>query len=187
MALFLLGLAIFLGSHLFVGLARGPRAALIAKLGTFGFKGLFAVVAILGLTLTVLGWQQAGPGTPFYVAPGWLYHLTYLLVWVAFVLAVSAYLPAGKIAGGTKHPLLAAIKFWALAHLLVNGDARSLILFLSVLAWAVIARIAAKKRGDNGRPAGSPVNDLIAVVIGTVGYLVVFFWLHRYIAGVALH
>ena len=48
--------------------------------------------------------------------------------------------------------MLVAIKIWALAHLLANGDAGGMLLFGSFLAWAVFDRIAVKKRGDLGAP-----------------------------------
>ena len=43
-----------------------------------------------------------------------------------------------RVAGVIRHPQLAAVKLWALAHLLVNGDAASLILFGGLLVWAVL-------------------------------------------------
>ena len=46
--------------------------------------------------------------------------------------------------------MLAGVKTWAFAHLLSNGDLGSILLFGSFLAWAVYARIAAKRRGDAG-------------------------------------
>lgn len=186
MTIFLLGLILFIGAHLFTALARGPRAALIGKIGEAGYKGAFALVALIGLVLVVRGWPQADT-TVLYVTPYWLRHLTYLLVLIAFILVAAAYLPAGKIAAGAKHPMLAGVKVWAFAHLLVNGDVRSVLLFGSILAWAVINRIALKKRGDNGRAAGPLLNDIIAVGAGAAGFVAVFVWLHPYIAGVALH
>jgi uncharacterized membrane protein len=60
--------------------------------------------------------------------------------------AVRAYLP-GKIKATVRHPMLAAIKFWALAHLIANGDLASIILFGSFLAYAVVDRILLKSRG----------------------------------------
>jgi uncharacterized membrane protein len=102
------------------------------------------------------------------------------------ILLAAAYLPKGKIAAAVKHPMLAGVKAWALAHLLVNGDVRSVLLFGSFLAYGVIDRIMVKRRGAS-TPAPGPVrNDLIAVVAGVAVWAAIYFHLHRYIAGVAL-
>ena len=64
---------------------------------------------------------------------------------------VAAYFP-GRIKRTLKHPMLAGVKIWALAHLLANGDLGSILLFGSILAWAVVARISVKRRDEVPRP-----------------------------------
>ncbi len=184
MTTFILGLIIFFGSHLFTSFARAPRAALIAKMGEGPYKGLYSLVSLIGLVLIVRGWPEADR-TVLYVLPYFVVHITYLLVLIALILVVAAYAPAGYIAEKTKHPMLAGVKVWAFAHLLVNGDVRSLMLFGSFLAYAVIDRIAVKKRGEMGRASKGWQNDLIAVIIGLVAYGLIFRF-HGSIAGVAL-
>ncbi|HBN94351.1 MAG TPA: NnrU family protein, partial [Hyphomonas sp.] len=86
-----------------------------------------------------------------------------------------------------KHPMLVAVKLWALGHLLANGEWNSIILFGSFLAYAVIDRIAVKKRGDNGPPgdvAVSNMGDIGALVIGTGVYVAFVFHLHQWLIGV---
>jgi uncharacterized membrane protein len=185
MTVFILGLLIFFGAHLFTALARGARASMVAKLGEGPYKGLYSLVSLAGFVLIVIGWRGADAGL-LYVAPPWARHITYVLVLIAFVLLAAAYLPAGRIAAAAKHPMLAGVKIWALAHLLVNGEVRSVILFGSFLAYAVIDRIAVKKRGETGRAAGPLRNDILAIVAGAAFYAAVAFWAHKYIAGVAL-
>ena len=107
-------------------------------------------------------------------------------MWFSFVALVAAYAPAGKIKGMLRHPMLVGVKVWALAHLLVNGDLGSLILFGTFLAWAVYDRIAVKRRGDPGAPrSGVTAGDAIAVVVGSVAY-VAMFWLHPWLIGVPI-
>ncbi len=106
---------------------------------------------------------------------------------IAFVLLAAAQLPKGKIAAATKHPMLAGVKIWAFAHLLVNGEVRSVILFGSFLAYAVIDRIAVNKRGEQTPAAGPVRNDVMAIIVGVALYAAVFLYLHRWIAGVPLH
>ncbi|MEL6361037.1 MAG: NnrU family protein [Pseudomonadota bacterium] len=185
MILFLLGLIIFFGTHVFTSFARGGREGALSKLGEGGYKGLYSVIALIGFVLIIRGWPSADP-TVLYTSPYWLRHVTYLLTLIAFVLLAAAYLPAGQIAARAKHPMLAGVKVWAFSHLLVNGDVRSIILFGSFLGYAVLARIAAKRRGAPTRAAGSVMNDLVAVGAGAVAWAGVYFYLHPIIAGVAL-
>ncbi|MCB2112911.1 MAG: NnrU family protein [Parvularculaceae bacterium] len=185
MTLFLLGLVVFFGSHLFTALARGPREALVARLGAGPYKGLYSLAALAGFALIVIGWRGAD-ATIVYTTPEWMRHVTYLLVLAALILLASAYLPKGKLAAAAKHPMLAGVKLWAFAHLLVNGEVRSILLFGSFLAFAVVDRIAVKKRGEPTPTTGPVSNDFIAAIAGLGLWLAIFFVLHPYIAGVAL-
>ncbi len=183
--MFYIGLVIFLGAHLWAALARDARAGMIDRLGAMPFKGVFSLVSLAGFVLIVIGWRSADAGL-LYAPPAFLRHVTYLLMLVALVCLAAAYLPSGKIAAMLKHPMLAAVKLWAFAHLLANGEVRSVVLFGSFLAFAVIDRIAVKKRGAPTPPAGPAINDAIAVIVGAGAWAAIYFVLHPYIAGVAL-
>jgi uncharacterized membrane protein len=91
----------------------------------------------------------------------------------------------GRIRGWLRHPMLVAVKIWALAHLLVNGDAGGMLLFGALLAWAVFDRIAVKRRGDAGAPRISRFTraDALAIGVGTVAFVVMIF-LHPVLIGV---
>ncbi|MEM9232738.1 MAG: NnrU family protein [Pseudomonadota bacterium] len=186
MALFILGLMIFVGGHLFLATARGTRQGLVDRLGEMPFKGLVSLIFLLGLVITVIGWRMTSPAPLLYTPPEWLRPVNYLLVWAAFVLSTAAYVPAGRIAVAVKHPMVLGVKLWAFAHLLTNGELRSVLLFSVMLAWGVIDRIALKKRGDVGRPYQSATGDIVSVIGGSIGFAAVFLWLHPYIAGVAV-
>ena len=185
MTLFLLRLFIFFGAHLFTAFARGARSALIRKIGAGPYKGTYSLVSLAGFVCIVLGWRTADASV-LYTTPEWTRHFVYLLVLIAFILLAAAYAPAGKIAASVRHPMLAAVKLWAFAHLLVNGEVRSVILFGAFLAYAVVDRIAVKRRDAPTRAAGPARNDIIAVVVGVAAYAFVALFAHRYIAGVAL-
>lgn len=186
MSLLILGLILFLGAHSFTTL-RQPRAALIGRLGEGGYKGLYGVVSIVGFVLIAYGFAtyRAGGYIQVWDPPTGLRHLTLLLMWPAFIALVAAYSP-GAIKRRLKHPMLVAVKIWALAHLLANGDLGSIVLFGSFLAWAVYDRIAVKKRElVEPRPLepGSTRGDIIAVVVGTLLYVAMMF-LHPILIGV---
>ncbi|MEJ2626852.1 MAG: NnrU family protein [Pseudolabrys sp.] len=121
---------------------------------------------------------------PIWSPPIWMRHVTVGLMLISIVVLASFRIPS-HIQAWTKHPMLASIKIWAFAHLLVNGDLGSILLFGSFLAWAVLARIAAKRRGDLG-PRIAPTgwrNDIIVVVFGVVLYLLLGFYFHPYVIG----
>jgi len=107
------------------------------------------------------------------------------LMWPASILIAAAYIP-GNIKKTLKHPLLVAVKTWAFAHLCANGDLGGIILFASVLAWAVYDRISLKYRSDLGGPAipyGGTRNDIIAIVVGTIIYLALGLVFHPVVIG----
>lgn len=180
------GLAIMLGAHVFVTF-RDRRAALIARLGQGGYRVLFSVVSLAGLVLIVWGYGEyrAGEWIQLWSPPAFMRHLTVGLMLVAAVLFVATYVPS-HVRTRVKHPMFAAIKIWAFAHLLSNGDLGSIVLFAGFLAWAVYARIAARRRGDLGpqtAPAGW-TNDAIVAITGVVLYLVLGYYFHPYVIGI---
>jgi uncharacterized membrane protein len=194
----LLGTLLFVGTHGFT-MAREPRAALIGRLGENGYKIAYSLLSLLGLVLIGVGYGQYREAGYIQVwdPPAWTRHLALLLVWFAFVAFAAAYLP-GRIKGALKHPMMVGIKVWALAHLLANGDLGSMLLFGSLLAWAVVARIGIKRRsvaaahgGPLVEPAapGTPAgfrNDALALGIGTAAFLAFAIWLHPRLIGVAV-
>jgi uncharacterized membrane protein len=104
----------------------------------------------------------------------------------AVIFVVTSYI-RGRIYTALKHPMLVGVKLWAAAHLLANGDLGSIILFGSVLAWAVYDRISLKRREDAGAPpipVGGIGNDIIAVAVGVVAYLALAFAFHPLVIGV---
>jgi len=189
--LLVLGLVIFLGTHSF-SMARGSRAGLIARIGEGPYKGLYSLASLAGIVLISIGYGQyrAGGYVPVWDPPVWTRHLALLLVLVAFICFVAAYLP-GHIKARLKHPMLVGVKIWALAHLLANGDLGSILLFGSFLAWGVAARISVKRRdvaaqhGGTATPAGIR-NDVLAVAIGTAVYVAFVLWLHPWLIGVSV-
>ncbi len=102
------------------------------------------------------------------------------------ILVVASYL-RGRIYTTLKHPMLAGVKLWAFSHLLANGDLGSIILFGSILAWAVYDRISLKRRTDPGAPpipVGGAGNDVLAVVVGLIAYAALVYVFHPLVIGV---
>jgi uncharacterized membrane protein len=183
----ILGLLLFLGAHTLTT-QRELRARFVVSMGDSGYKLGYSLVSLLGLVLIVWGFAH-------YRATGWIdvwyppkamRHLTEALMLPAVILVVAAYI-RGRIYTKLKHPMLAGIKLWALAHLLANGDLGSIILFGAFLGWAVFDRISLKHRADAGGPpipVGGTSNDLIAIAVGIVAYLALGFAFHPVVIGV---
>lgn len=188
MLILILGIAIFVGVHVFATF-RPQRAALIERHGLQTYKLVYSLVAVVGLGLIVYGFSRyrAEGMIQLWTPPQWTRHLAMPLVWFAFVALASRRAPASRIRGWVRHPTLVAVKSWALAHLLVNGDLGGAILFGSFLAWAVYDRIAVKKRGDTGAPRLDAFTrgDAIAVGAGTAIFALILV-LHPWLFGVAV-
>jgi uncharacterized membrane protein len=187
LAILVVGLVVFLGAHGFVT-CRAQRAAVIARIGEGPYKGLIALVSLIGLVL--IGYGFAAYRTTGWVdvwyPPRWTYYITQLLMWPASIFVVAAYI-RGDIWRQLKHPMLVGVKTWAAAHLISNGDLGSIVLFGSFLAWAVYDRITLKRRSDPGAPpipADGRRRDLIAIAVGTLLYLALGFVFHPIVVGV---
>ncbi|QND36728.1 NnrU family protein (plasmid) [Sinorhizobium meliloti] len=189
MAILVLGIIIFLSMHLVRVVAPGFRAGIIDSRGKGTWMGLYTIVSLVGLCLIIYGFGQArGETSMLYDPPIFLRHIALLLMLVAFIVLAAGFLPAGRIAVALKHPQVLSIKIWALAHLLANGETSSVLLFGSFLAWAVILRISLKRReraGEKVLPVfKSARNDVLAVVIGLVAFVLFVWKLHELLIGV---
>lgn len=187
MTLLVFGLVLFLGIHSVSIVANGSREAAVARFGEGPWKGLYSVVAAVGLALIVYGYPEARlEGTLLYQPPPWTRHLTATLMLPVFPLLLAAYLP-GRIRTAAKHPMLVSVKLWAVAHLVSNGFTHDVLLFAGFLTWAVLDRISLARRP--ARPITTapttPVNDLLAVVLGLALYAGTLMWAHRAWIGVA--
>ena len=186
MLILILGIVVFLGAHTFTTF-RETRTGAIERVGYGPYRGLYSVVAVIGFVLIVWGFSRyrAEGMIQVWYPPAGMRHLTILLMWFAFVALAAMGKQPGRIRGWLRHPMLVAIKIWALAHLLVNGDLGGMVLFGSFLAWAVFDRIAVKRRGDLGakRVSGFTRADVTALVAGTVAFIAMIF-LHPYLIGV---
>ncbi|HLY58420.1 MAG TPA: NnrU family protein [Stellaceae bacterium] len=186
MTVLVLGIVVFLGAHTLTTL-RDTRARLIAWLGEGPYKGLYSLGSAIGLGLVVWGFSRyrAEGLIQVWEPPVWTRHLTITLMWFAFVALAAAYSGPGRIKGWLRHPMLNAVKIWALAHLLANGDAGGIVLFGALLVWAGYDRIAVKRRGDAGAPRlpSFTRGDAIALGAGSLAYVAMIL-LHPYVIGV---
>ena len=188
MTLLLAGLVLFLGSHSVRIFADDWRARRIATLGPNGWKGVYSLVAVAGFVMIVYGYAEARQApVVLYSAPVWTRHLAALLTLPAFVLLAAAYVPGTRIKRAVGHPMVLAVKVWALSHLIANGTLADLLLFGSFLVWAVLDYVAARRRdraAGTVHVAGPVWRDALAVIVGVVAWAAFAMWLHRVLIGV---
>ena len=184
--LLIAGLLLFIAPHILVT-DRARRAALIARIGHGAYMVLFSVISIAGIVAIAYGFglYRQTQWIDVWSPPTWTRHVAVALMWLASICVVAAYI-RGDIQRVLKHPMLVGVKLWAAAHLISNGDLGSIILFGAILAWAVYDRISLKRRTDPGAPpipSGGRRNDILAVVAGTLLYLVLGFLFHPLVVG----
>lgn len=189
MAVLILGLIIFLGAHSARIVAEPWRLRTIGRIGELPWKGLYSLVSLAGFVLIVIGYGEARQlGLPLYDPPTFTRHIASLLMLPAMVLLVAAYVPRNHLKARFGHPMLLAVKLWALAHLLSNGRAAEVLLFGAFLAWAVADFIAARRRDRAAAtvyPAGEGLRTVIVVVAGVLLWAVFAAVLHQSLIGVA--
>ena len=100
LAVLILGLVVFIGSHALT-MARGARAALVARIGEIAYKIIYSLVAIIGIALIAWGYGQyrATGWVQIWNPPGFMRHVTVALMWPATICVVAAYVP-GRIKTG---------------------------------------------------------------------------------------
>jgi uncharacterized membrane protein len=184
MTLLIAGIAVFLGVHLVPTLPH-VRARLIARLGENGYRLLFSALSLAGLALLIFGFAKA-PVIQIWSPPAWTRWVAIALMLPAFILLVAAYVP-GRIKAKVRHPFLAAVKLWALAHLIANGDLAAMILFGAFLAYAAYDRVSLKRRAETGlvvvRGTGRAENDIVSIGVGLALYVLFLVWLHKLLIG----
>lgn len=187
MAVLIAGMVLFLGIHSIRIVAEPGRGGLVARLGLWPYKGIYSLIALAGLVLIVIGYGQARMDpVSLYQPPAFLRHLNMLLMLIVFPAMLAAYLP-GRVQTALAHPLLVAVKAWALGHLLVNGMLHDVLLFGGFLAWAVADRISIKRRTAPGSSPRLPAwrfNDALVIIGGLGLYFAFAFWLHPILIGV---
>lgn len=166
--LLVFGILLWSVTHLFVAWGVQARGRLIGSLGLGPYKGLFALTLLIALALIVMGWRSM-PATSLWLPPPGMRHATMSLMPIAVILFISARAPT-DIKQYIRHPQLTGVKLWAVAHLLSNGETRSIILFGGLLAWAVLEVIFINRR-DGAWKKPAPVGmtrTLISAAIGLV-------------------
>lgn len=187
MLILISGLVLFFGPHFFSAIRTRAEGQDLRAKNEGLYMGLYSLISLAGFVLIIYGYGLTRGAGVVYVPPIGLQHINLLLMIPAIILLVASQIPAGHLKRVSKHPMLVAVKLWAVGHLLANGELNSVILFGSFLAFAVFDRIMLKRRGDAGGSGGAQVSamwDAVAVVVGLAVYLAFLLWLHPILFGV---
>lgn len=167
MTILILGVAIWMAAHFFKRLLPEQRA----QMGDRG-KGLVALLLVASVVLMVLGYRSA-PQVAIYTPIAGMGHANNLVMFIA-VFMMGAGSVKGVVASKIRHPMLLGVLLWAGAHLLVNGDLASLILFGGMGVWSLLQmRLINRAEGTWDAPAAGPIaKDARCVLITLVLYAV---------------
>ena len=175
MVLLISGVALWWAAHLFKRVAPDRRAALGAK-----GKGLVAVLLVLSVFLMARGYGQADGPVWWGRSPATT-GINNLLVLLGFYLYAADGMGT-RVTAWIRHPQLTGFSLWAVAHLLVNGDLASLILFGGLLAWALVEIVLLTRAGAWKRRTGPfPARKEIMAAVGAVVVMLVVGLVHGWI------
>lgn len=168
----MLGVALWSLAHLFKRLAPAPRE----KMGAAG-RGVIAVLIVASVAIMVQAYAPA-EGSIYWGRSAPLVGINNLLMLFAVYFMAASFFKS-RITSKIRHPQLTAIKTWAIAHLLVNGDTASFVLFGGLLVWAIVSVILINKAGKPALqvPALSMGREALTLFTTVVIYGVIA-WLH---------
>ena len=188
----ILGLILFLGAHSVRIWADGWRNRTIEHYGDKAFKGVHALVSLLGFYLLVVGYGEARLETvALWNPPIFTKHISILLMLLSSILLVATYVPRNHFKMRLGHPMVLSVKVWALSHLLANGNLADLVLFGSFLIWAVLNFRSARARDRVLLAESESTNQpkmfatLITLGGGMALWALITFVLHAKVFGVA--
>jgi uncharacterized membrane protein len=189
MAVFIIGLILFLGVHSLRVFADGWRGTMVARLGLGPWKGLYALASLAGFAVLVWGYGMARQAPVIvWSPPAGMRHATELFTLIAFIFFAASRAPGNVFKARVGHPMLIGVKFWAFGHLLANGTLNDIVLFGAFLAWAVVTCIAARRRDRRAGvvyPAATAQGSGAALVVGVIAWVVFAAFLHRPLIGVS--
>lgn len=168
----ILGIALWYGAHLFKRLAPARRAAMTEKMGEAA-RGPIAFIILISVVLMVIGFRGS-EFVPVYEPPSWGKHANNLLM-VFSVILFGLGSSKSRARGMLRHPMLTGMLIWAGAHLLVNGDRDSILLFGGMAVWSVLEMLVINRAEPRPAPftGGSLAGDIRLLVISAVVFAVI--------------
>jgi uncharacterized membrane protein len=186
MTLLIAGVLLWALVHFIPSLAQPLKQSMVSKMGENGYKGIFTLLMFAALALIIFGWRSIEQPAYVYHLPVWTRHLGMLLVLLGFLLMGASNYNT-RIKQFVRHPQLTGVAVWAIAHLIMNGDNRSLVLFGGLGIWAVLEIVFINRREGAWEKPDIPAwsQEVKGLVISLVVFAV-FVFAHPWIAGVPI-
>lgn len=183
MLLLILGVLLWSLVHLFPSVSPTGRTVLKARLGEGPYKGAFSLTIVASIALIVVGWRSVPPAN-LYSPPFSGSLIIPALMLVSFVLFAAASAP-GNIKRYLRHPMLTGMIVWGGAHLLANGESRSVVLFGGMTIWAILSILAISRREGawTNKPAAVPLSRDLMTIVASAALFALVAWGHRFVFG----
>jgi uncharacterized membrane protein len=180
------GLFLWIALHLLPSAAPLAKQKIIAKTGDKAYQGIFALLVFAGLLLIIFGWRNTIPEY-VYNPPAGIRHMAMLIAVVGVILFISANFPT-RIKLIIRHPQLSGVLLWAVAHLLLNGDSRSVTVFGALAAWSLLSMFTINRREgkwEKPQPTKGWWLEAVIVIVGLIVSVIIVRF-HQYLSGIAL-
>ncbi|WP_371168209.1 NnrU family protein [Aliiroseovarius sp. 2305UL8-7] len=175
MPILILGLALWYAGHFWKRVVPAHHAAMGSKA-----RGISALVILVSVVVMVIGFKLVdSPDLLLY--PAYFKPLNNIAIVFAFYL-VSPGPSKGALFYKMRHPMLTGFIVWAVAHIIVNPDLGSMVLFGGLTIWAVAEIIVINRAEPDWQPnpKGAIKKDAIffgaaivlTLVVGTIHDLV---------------
>lgn len=149
-------------------------------MGRLPYRGVFALITFSALGMIIYGWQVADPGY-VYTPPAWGLHVNNALMVLAILLMTAAEMPT-RIKRWVRHPMLSGMVLWAVAHLLANGDQKSVVMFSVLGLWSALAIVLINRRdGPWQKPEPASAKQDFLVVAGGLVATAVIIGIHMFL------
>ncbi|WP_028879088.1 NnrU family protein [Terasakiella pusilla] len=187
MAFLISGLLLWIVAHMVPVVAPDFRNAMVQKLGEWPYKGVFSLILFGSVGLMVVGWRSIESVTPLYDFYDLAAFPALIIVLIGFVLIAASILPS-NFRRLIRHPQLTGFSLWAFAHLLLNGDLRTTVLFGGLLAWSLATMALLNKRDGTFAPPAKvlPHKGVMVAALGFVLFIGAVLG-HEYLSGVNLN
>ncbi|MFK7976850.1 MAG: NnrU family protein [Halioglobus sp.] len=183
MVLLSIGVLLFAVVHFVPSLMPELKQAGLSKLGDGGYKGVFSLLLLGSFALMIVGWRSAEV-TYLYQPPAALRTIALALMLAAFVLLAASSLKS-RIKQFIRHPQLTGVALWSVAHLMLNGDSRSAVLFVGLGLWAILSILLINRRDGAWTKDEVPPMAAEFVLLATAAVTIaVTIYIHPWISGV---
>ncbi|MEO9824646.1 MAG: NnrU family protein [Paracoccaceae bacterium] len=172
MTLLILGLLLWSGTHFLKRLAPAARASMQDKIGE-GSKGVIALLMVISIVMMVIGYRGSDT-TVLWDRSSAMTGINNLLMIVAVAL-MGVNSSKSRFRGKLRHGMLSGVVVWAAAHLLVNGDIASIVLFGGLAIWAIAQMLILNRTTEADPPFedGTAAGDIKLLVITLVLYVII--------------